>query len=778
MKNAKSLLIAAFVGLVLISGQPHAVVAVQNTSSAGSGSSQPVITPDGFNGNGSDFAVDITFVGLDLFTELDPTETGGNVYEVTSSSGIANIRLQADISGWTCWGCSGNFTDDDYRAESDEVLPHFGQLFTVINGEVALLGAGFVGSSGLPITLGPGDNVLTLLYAGKDEVAGFTWASDTIIVRVSTDGTFPDVDLENIDVSLDASDAFDGIPTVRNYINPMPLSFNAFSGYSLDYTYKPKAELSATYSGADGGAINFDSINNFGVEAADSISFEGMFDTTGFDGEQIQGFDLDLLEHIPGDSAHEGTKGHVFWYDANGLTYVSDLSSSWQAAYFLSQNDNYAKTDMGFVVLSEYGRWDQGQDVFGASGADHGGLSSTTFYGDDALLEDDFSYLDDDGRYYYNMSALDPVDVEDGTFWYDTSMVEDMVAVEDGNYYYNTTLSGDMFENATGFVFNNGAGVTEINGSVVVGVEYNGDMYYNVTIGAPSVYNSSHYDSEINAFSDIWYNVELPELFYNDTVVEYVSWLNSTLYTTDSTGAIIYDGSEVSSIDVDGTTYYDFDNTGAELGTTVGTIDGVDYTLPGILDTVVVDTVTYYTVGVGDYEFAPLAPYYNDTVVDSVNVWENVTGFSYDNNMGATFINGSYVHEITFEGDWYSNATEAVTGTIPFVGGTNTVTINGTLYTDAMWPAPFYNDTQITYTDTFTNYQFVSFYGSFDFTTDTFGFTFGAAPYQAPVTTSIIDTSTQETTETTEAPGFTALVSMLTIGVIAYVAPRMRKKEN
>jgi hypothetical protein len=207
----------------------------------------------------------------------------------------------------------------------------------------------------------------------------------------------------------------------------------------------------------------------------------------------------------------------------------------------------------------------------------------------------------------------------------------------------------------------------------------------------------------------------------------------------------------------------------------------VDYVLPSILDTVTVGGITYYAVGdlVSGTEFAPLAPFYNDTVVSSVNAWENVTGFEYNNNFfgvrdGATFINDSYIEEITFNGDWYSNVTTGA-GT-PFTGSYNTVTVNGTVYNDAMWPAPFYNDTQTTHYYDVTNYQFVDFYGSFDFTTDTFGFTFGAAPYEAPTT--VTSTSTNLSTTEEQSPGFTALVSMLTVGVIAYVAPRMRKKEN
>jgi hypothetical protein len=431
---------------------------------------------------------------------------------------------------------------------------------------------------------------------------------------------------------------------------------------------------------------------------------------------------------------------------------------------------------MGFIVLAEYGRWDVGQDVFGASGPDHGGLTSTTFWGDQSNLQSSLPVVEDDGRYWYNMTAVAPVDDEDGTFWYDTTMVgeDDMVAIEDGSYYYNTTLSGDMFENTTGWDFDNNLGMTVLNSSVVDEVDFNGETYYNVTVGGQSVYNSSYYTSWITYNSMTYYNVELPELLYNDTVVEYVSWFNSTQYSTDVAGNIYYAGSLVSSVDVDGETYYNFTDT--ELGYTNSTVDGVAYTTPDILASVDVGLYTYYQVGVGTTTFAPLAPYYNDTVVSSVNYWENVTGFSYDNDMGATFVNGSYIEEITFNGDWYSNITNVATGGTPLTAVTATVTVNGSTYTNAMWPAPFYNDTQVTRYYTVDNYQFVDFYGSFDFTTDTFGFTFGAAPYQAPQTTT--STATNIETTTSEGPGFTALVSMLTVGVIAYVAPRKRKKEN
>jgi hypothetical protein len=214
----------------------------------------------------------------------------------------------------------------------------------------------------------------------------------------------------------------------------------------------------------------------------------------------------------------------------------------------------------------------------------------------------------------------------------------------------------------------------------------------------------------------------------------------------------------------------------------------------------------YYLYNPMTYEVIDLpSATYNDTVVGYINWADFANDMTYDNVNGGPVINGSFVNSIVLDG--YSSTWDGATlynvsvgaDTIFRTGGVvsydfpannddnNTyyhpmATLVGTFndsdyYYVWDWLAPFYNDTQITYYDTFDNYQFVDFYGSFDFTTDTFGFTFGAAPYQAPQTTTSSVTNISTATEDNN-PGFTALVSMLTVGVIAYVAPRMRKKEN
>jgi signal peptidase I len=155
-------------------------------------------------------------------------------------------------------------------------------------------------------------------------------------------------------------------------------------------------------------------------------------------------------------------------------------------------------------------------------------------------------------------------------------------------------------------------------------------------------------------------------------------------------------------------------------------------------------------------------------------------------------INGTQVTSIDFEGTTYwsvpvdsTNIFKSTTMTYgtnmdryyPTVG--DSIVNNSITYYAVDFPAPFQNTTVTgNHTEQTPNYQEdIPYFGSFDFTQKSFGFTLASAEYIPGSTTSITQTNSITSTEE-NSPGFTAVVSMITVGAIAYVAPRMRKKEN
>jgi hypothetical protein len=806
MKNAKSLLIAAMLGLILIAGQPHSVVALQSTSGSGSSGIRDIF-PDAFDAEEQDFFVNITFVGSDLFTAIDPVSPGSNVYEVERSSGIANLRLQANMSGYTCWGCQ-NTGDGIYT--DDVVKPHFGQLFFVVNGKATYLGSGFTGPAGLALTLGEGNNVVTILYAGKDENNGFVYAQDTIIVRVTRDlDTLPDVVEKTLSVDFDLTDQ----ALNKDVIRPAPFAVNYASYYSLDYTFTPTANLNFVYQGAGGDVdIAASNINAIGYSSGDSLSVSGTIDTSGFEGPQSYGYDLSVFpfDYNPSLGYQQVTQGNVFWFDANGLTHLDDLKATGVDAklwYPAADGESTINTPMGVLLLADYGRWDTNQDVLGASGPDHGGMDGEAYYGNASrtIVVDNI-----DGRYYYNTSLVAPTPVLQNTYYVNFTMNYDLMdPVEDGNYYYNVSQLSLPYNDTSNYEapfvdkdswgFDNVNNVTTIEGSAIVSADIGGSTFYNVTTAMANAYPlNGTWTASYDIGGMTWYDVVLPTLFYNDTVVGYYSYANSTntdWVVSPTTGSYTYLGAAISSVNYDGMTYYNvttntedvnsiFNAAGPEM---IGTIDGLDYWYPFILDSVTVDGDDYHLLSHDLPE-----PYLNETKVGAIYWSDFVDAFSYDNTDDVIMINGTQVTSIDFEGTTYWSVPVDSTNifkstTMPY--GTNmdryyptvgdSIVNNSITYYAVDFPAPFQNTTVTgNHTEQTPNYQEdIPYFGSFDFTQKSFGFTLASAEYIPGSTTSITQTNSITSTEE-NSPGFTAVVSMITVGAIAYVAPRMRKKEN
>jgi hypothetical protein len=313
----------------MVFGQSFGASAIINQSS------RTEVTPS-FTHNGvPDFGVDIWWVGYSgLASSEISMDADGTYHFITDDPTSLNlVVLKTNISGYTCWG---NCSDTSLDMSEGELT--VGQLFLIVDGLVSQVGSAYISSAGQSVGLiGYGTHVITLLYTGKDQAGGFQWGSDTIIIRVGSAedklGDYATVTAPFSHTLTDTAVANETIEANALPWEPIWSSYIKFDNYTVynevDVGLSGTADTDGTYYG-------FDS----------SVSVSGMYNSTGFEGYQIDGI-------------WNTTVGNAFVVDGTGVRYLdsSVTSVTLTDTVLTSYPEARQSTFVGVLVLADYGRY-------------------------------------------------------------------------------------------------------------------------------------------------------------------------------------------------------------------------------------------------------------------------------------------------------------------------------------------------------------------------------------------------------------------------------------
>ena len=374
MKSNKIFILAIGLGLLLIAGQQHAVVAAYNDNS----NLDESIAPNQFLSSGQDYSVEIISVGPSAVENYTAVSDG--YYEIESDKVITLVRLSADVQGFN--GYELNFAAlnqsyFDYAANETAYMDanvtlnnvaYAGELYLVVNGEVARASASFLTSKGTDLGLTQGINTVSLLYVGREQDGSVTWAEDTVNINVMPVGGVVDtvdvVDLpyENYvtDLAADSPDTID----ITNIL------YWSWGDLARNKVFEPLVNVTVDYDATDEESVyNVD--NELFVVSDDggidgTLEFHGVVDTSGFHGTYHFGnFSLASFSYYNSSLAPR-TQGVTLVQDANGLQL---LEESGNVAYFSFDYANDAEvisySQVSIVALADYGTWDLSVDYSG-----------------------------------------------------------------------------------------------------------------------------------------------------------------------------------------------------------------------------------------------------------------------------------------------------------------------------------------------------------------------------------------------------------------------------
>jgi hypothetical protein len=402
MKNLKLLTLATLLGLVLVFGQGHAVVASPITGVSGT------ISPANFDSTTPDFGVEILSVGPDSYTTVDVSSDGTYHMEL-ASVGFTVIRLNATISGYNLW--------TDYQLGNATFpglfdVPIVGEVYTVVNGEIITTQAAVNGITGFDVVLSAEVNVISLIYIGRAEDGSITWDADTVTVRLGSDLT----KLANnpfTAVEVPATLSFtDKASTVDTKDITGILSANYYYGINIEQLFEPTQDLTVKYDGKvdDTVAVSDGELEVQDVSTSDSIVISGTVDSSGFVGQPYyENFNfsawLDYWYYLDDtwplyteDTFTNATAGITLFQDTTGVHLPSDVDS---VTLYYTPNIGYSQSEFTVITFAPYGDWDIYTDFVGSSGGDpNGQFSSSTLSSSAANLTVPVKY-----SHVYNISG-------------------------------------------------------------------------------------------------------------------------------------------------------------------------------------------------------------------------------------------------------------------------------------------------------------------------------------------------------------------------------------
>lgn len=349
----KSFTIFALTFAILLTGQ-SAVAASTNVTSD--------FSTDGW-ANGYD--VDIYFVGTDgtTFGELDPVSEG--FYFVESNATQTQVTIKANATG-----ISGFYEEFVPYYDDPEMLGGsiVGQLFVVIDGDIAPAGIGALSDSGYKINLKQGTHTVTWLYINKGN-DGMEYASDTVTIRVGAEN----VDFGGYTVVPTNFDVEELAVAGLKWNASAPGVENEYGFVNRGAAYSPVSDVNITYIGAtteqvEEGEISneYDYDNEFTLNVTGWVNSTGTYDYA-FDFEAIA-----YPSYYPAFYRNRTTTvGYNFYADAMGLHYYTgDGSDEIEETYLYTMMNGSTivpATFVGVFTIADYG-WQDG---------DFDGLGST-----------------------------------------------------------------------------------------------------------------------------------------------------------------------------------------------------------------------------------------------------------------------------------------------------------------------------------------------------------------------------------------------------------------
>jgi hypothetical protein len=374
MKNNKIFILAIGLGLLLIAGQQHAVVAAYNDNS----NLDESIAPNQFLSSGQDYSVEIISVGPSAVENYTAVSDG--YYEIESDKVITMVRLSADVQGFNGYELNFAALNEsyyDYVANETAYMDanvtlnnvaYAGELYLVVNGEVARASASFLTSKGTDLGLTQGINTVSLLYVGRDQDGSVTWAEDTVNINViPVDGVVDTFDVVDLPYENYVTDLADDSPDTIDITN---ILYWSWGDLARNKVFEPLVDVTVGYNGTDE-EFGYNEGNELIVASDDggidgTLEFHGVVDTSGFHGTyHFENFDLASFSYTDAALAPR-TQGVTLVQDAHGLQLLEETGN---VVYWSFDNaddtQDRSYSQVSIVALADYGTWDLSVDYSG-----------------------------------------------------------------------------------------------------------------------------------------------------------------------------------------------------------------------------------------------------------------------------------------------------------------------------------------------------------------------------------------------------------------------------
>lgn len=314
--------ISLFVLMITILASSQGAIAATNDNNTG-------LSVSGFDDKSAAYAVSITSVATGSYDDNVTSKSEFGTYDFDKAE--VELTVTLDFSGFASFADANNYTGENNATYTYTFQQVVGQLNLIIDGAVSTGGAFANPDGSILYVTGYGDHVVTFLYTGFDKDGEFVYASDSMVVRLRSEGTtFGAFGYGELNLKMKAKNTADGGETI-----------NRLSNIGSGRNVSLQTELEKSVSGIETSIT----VNGDGV--ADELLFKGEYDATGtVDDAQA--------------SEVVSTEGHVFILDAKGAHLYDDggffRGDTPEIVYTTrSADDKSAKSYLGMLVLADGG---------------------------------------------------------------------------------------------------------------------------------------------------------------------------------------------------------------------------------------------------------------------------------------------------------------------------------------------------------------------------------------------------------------------------------------
>jgi hypothetical protein len=344
MNKSKLIFFAVGLGMILVAGQPHAIMAAYDNNLGES------IAPNGFLSTTQDYSVDIYSAGPSGLENY--TAVSDDLYHIESDNAVTMVRLSASVSGFNTYDnveMSGVWDDDNNENTTDVAtskslndVAYAGELYVIVNGKAARASASFLTGTGTDVPVVPGMNTVSLLYIGRDQDGSVTWASDTVNIRVfgSADDSSVATETTVLNYKNSVTDLAVAAVAADEKMNITDLIYWNWGEHGKNKVFEPLMDIGASFE-------------------FDTIEFTGTTDTSGFHGAyHFENFNFTTSAY-DGPAMVPRTAGVTLIQDLNGLQVMGDSGT----VTLLDSDDDFSTVSL--VSLADYGTWDLNSDYYG-----------------------------------------------------------------------------------------------------------------------------------------------------------------------------------------------------------------------------------------------------------------------------------------------------------------------------------------------------------------------------------------------------------------------------